>query len=192
LLGENISIFPMHLASPDQGHGNQYEDLGSCLLVQGGTVNVELDALSMDIIKLDANSPSLQNMFSKLESFEQLLGQETNRQVAISYTRAANLAYHKPGYWFQVAGMLYCDNGAHTLAAECSIEMHMRHSADEREEEGPKAWIHLSNFKRHIVTRVKNEQKTNTRIRSTKKSLGSGTPRFVQQECLRPAHPLQL
>jgi len=167
---------------PEQGGGKQYEDMGSCLFAQGGEVNVELDALSMNIIKLDASSPLLQNLFSKFESFEPVLRQETNRKVAVSYTQAANLAYHEPGRWVQFTGKLYCGNGANTMVAECSIKMH-RQSTEEPEEEGPKAWMRLSNFKRHVVTTVRKEKKTYARMMSTKKSLGTGTPRFAQQAC---------
>jgi len=168
---------------PEQATGQEHDGDCSSSLAHIGKVYAELDALSMDIVKLDANSRLLQECFSKSESFGQLLRRKPNYELAVSYTAAANSAFHAPGCCYELTGELYCGHGANAMVAECSIEMHMTKDTEKLEENLLKAWMKLYNFKPH----VHRSQKKNVIVRAKPKKqctvgYGAGTPGVSQQE----------
>jgi len=167
---------------PEQATGQQHDD-DSSSLAHVGEVYAELDALSMDIIKLDANSRFLQEYFSKCESFGQLLRRTPNHELAVSYTAAANAAFHAPGCCYELRGELYCGHGANAMVAECSIEMHMTKDMGKPEENWPKARMKLYNFRPHVDTTQKNKFIVRAKLKEQRMAgYGAGTPSVSQHK----------
>jgi len=151
------------------------DDFEAWRFVPDAKVMLDIDMVTMEVVNLKSECPILRSAFAGTNSFGQYLCSTTNRDLAVAYTKSANLAYRNPRQHFEFAGTLNCGSRLGRMMARTSITMQMPTNQDILQDCTAQATVNLFDFQPVVLA-----------VGSDKPMKGKGKGKWVTRLATHP------